>query len=35
LGVGALWRVHQSTFVVTNLSSAGFFEQPRGIVLQP
>jgi DNA-binding beta-propeller fold protein YncE len=33
-GVGALWRVNHTTFEITQISAGGFFEQPRGIVIQ-
>jgi hypothetical protein len=33
-GVGALWRVNHTTFETTQISAGGFFEQPRGIVIQ-
>jgi sugar lactone lactonase YvrE len=32
---GTLWRVYRSGFTMHNWSTGGFFEQPRGIIIQP
>jgi DNA-binding beta-propeller fold protein YncE len=32
---GTLWRVYRSDYSMHNWSTGGFFEQPRGIIIQP
>ncbi len=34
-GVGALYRVNKQSFSISLVSTNGFFEQPRGILVQP
>jgi hypothetical protein len=35
INAGTLWRVYRSDYSLHNWSTGGFFEQPRGILIQP